>query len=45
VDASSDLFNWQVVEDSITGTGASITVTDTRYLPGLTQIYYRVAVY
>ena len=45
VDASSDLFNWQVVEDSIAGTGASITVTDTRYLPGLTQIYYRVAVY
>jgi hypothetical protein len=45
VDASTDLFNWQVVEDFIPGTGASITVTDTRYLPGLTQIYYRVAVY
>jgi hypothetical protein len=45
VDASTDLFNWQTVEDFIAGTGGSITVTDTRYLPGLTQIYYRVAVY
>jgi hypothetical protein len=45
VDASTDLFNWQTVEDFVPGTGASITVTDTRYLPGLTQIYYRVAVY
>jgi von Willebrand factor type A domain/Regulator of chromosome condensation (RCC1) repeat/Immunoglobulin domain/Putative Ig domain/Immunoglobulin I-set domain len=45
LDASTDLFNWQVVEDFIDGTGGSITVTDTRYLPGLTQIYYRVAVY
>jgi hypothetical protein len=45
VGASTDLFNWQTVEDFIPGTGASITVTDTRYLPGLTQIYYRVAVY
>jgi hypothetical protein len=45
VDASTDLFNWQTVEDFITGTGDNITVTDTRYIPGLTQIYYRVAVY
>jgi hypothetical protein len=45
LDASTDLFNWQVVEDFIDGTGGSITVTDTRYLPGLSQIYYRVAVY
>jgi len=45
VDASTDLFNWQTVEDFIPGTGSGITVTDTRYLPALTQIYYRVAVY
>jgi hypothetical protein len=45
LDASTDLVNWQVVQDFIDGTGASITVVDTRYLPGLTQIYYRVAVY
>ena len=45
LDASTDLVNWQVVEDFIEGTGSSITVVDTRYLPGLTQIYYRVAVY
>lgn len=45
VEASTDLFNWQLVEDFIPGTGSSITITDTRYLPGLTQIYYRVAVY
>jgi hypothetical protein len=45
VDASTDLFNWQIVEDFIPGTGSSIAITDTRYLPGLIQIYYRVAVY
>jgi len=45
VEASTDLFNWDLVEDFIPGTGSSITVTDTRYLPGLTQIFYRVAVY
>jgi hypothetical protein len=45
LEASTDLFNWQTVEDFIDGTGASITVTDMRYLPGVTQIYYRVAVY
>ncbi len=45
VDDSTDLVNWQVVEDFIPGTGSSITFTDTRYLPGLTQIYFRVAVY
>jgi hypothetical protein len=45
LDASTDLVNWQVVEDFIEGTGASMTIVDTRYLPGLTQIYYRVAVY
>lgn len=45
LEASTDLFNWQTVEDFIPGIGSSITITDTRYLPGLTQIYYRVAVY
>jgi hypothetical protein len=45
VEASTDLFNWDLVEDLIPGTGFAVTVTDTRYLPGLTQIYYRVAVY
>lgn len=45
VDASTNLINWDTVEDFIAGTGGEITVTDTRYLPGLMQIYYRVAVY
>ncbi len=45
VDASTNLMNWDTVEDFIAGTGSEITVTDTRYLPGLMQIYYRVAVY
>jgi hypothetical protein len=45
IEASTDLFNWQLVEDFIPGTGSTMTITDTRYVPGWTQIYYRVAVY
>ncbi len=45
VETSADLVTWQIVQDGIPGTGSPIVFTDTRYLPGLTQIYYRVLVY
>jgi hypothetical protein len=37
--------NWQVVQDNIVGTSGDIYITDTRYLPGITAIFYRVLVY
>ena len=37
--------DWNVLQDNITGTGADITITDTRYLPGVTSLLYRVLVY
>jgi hypothetical protein len=43
--ASSDLVNWQIVEENIEGIGADVTVTDDRFIPGTTQMYYRVQVY
>jgi hypothetical protein len=43
--ASSDLVIWQIVEDGIAGVGADVTVTDERFIPGVTQMYYRVQVY
>jgi hypothetical protein len=45
VQSSYDLANWDVVEDNLAGTGTDLTVIDTRYLPGLTEIFYRVLVY
>ena len=45
VETSADLVTWEVIGDKIPGTGAPITFTDGRYLPGLTQIYYRVMAY
>jgi hypothetical protein len=42
VDSSSDLQNWQVVQDNIQGTGSDIVIIDTRFLPGVTGLYYRV---
>jgi len=42
VDSSSDLVNWQVVLDNIVGTGSDSLVTDTRFLPGTTRLFYRV---
>lgn len=44
VDASSDLVNWQTLQDNIAGTGADLVVTDNRFLPGATQMYYRLLV-
>jgi len=42
--ASTDLLNWRVVQDGITGTGANITVIDTTYVPS-SQTFYRLMVY
>lgn len=45
VDTSSDLLNWQTLQDGIAGTGSAVTVTDNRSLPSTAAAYYRVAVY
>jgi hypothetical protein len=45
VQGSLDLLNWQVVQDNITGVGQDVTITDTRFLPGISNIFYRVLVY
>jgi len=45
VQGSTDLVSWQIVQDNIAGNGQDITVVDTRYIPNLTNIYYRVLVY
>lgn len=43
--ASTDLVTWQTVQDNITGVGQDVSIVDTRYLPNLTTIYYKVLVY
>jgi hypothetical protein len=43
--SSSDLINWNVVEDNIEGIGADVTITDERFLPGIGQLFYRIVVY
>ena len=45
VESSSDLVTWENIEDNIVGTGADWTVTDTRFMPGTTTLFFRVAVY
>jgi hypothetical protein len=45
VDTSSDLLNWQTLQDGIPGTGGAVTVTDDRGLPGTIAAYYRLVVY
>ena len=45
VDASTDLLNWQIVEDNILGVNQDVTVVDTRFLTNITTIYYRAVVY
>ena len=45
VEASADLINWQIVQDTIAGTGADVTITDTRYLPGTIGMFYRAVVF
>jgi hypothetical protein len=45
VEASLDLINWQLLQDNIPGIGADVIVTDTRYIPGANQMFYRVSVF
>jgi hypothetical protein len=45
VQGSTDLVNWQTVQDNIPGTNADVSITDTRYLSDFTKIFYRVMVY
>jgi hypothetical protein len=48
--SSTDLINWQTVQDNIPGVGTpatnvDVTITDTTYYYWANQVYYRVAVY
>jgi hypothetical protein len=45
VQASTDLVNWQTVQDFINGVNQDVTIIDTRFLPNLTNIFYRAVVY
>jgi hypothetical protein len=45
VESSTNLVNWETVQDSIAGTGSNVTVTDTRYLMNAPSVFYRVVVY
>jgi len=48
--SSTDLVNWQTVQDNIPGIGTpatnvDVTITDATYYYGASQVYYRAAVY
>ena len=45
VDTATALGQWTVLQDYIAGTGANVTIQDNRDLRGLSQVFYRVAVY
>jgi len=45
VEASSDLLNWEILLTEIQGTGAELTVIDSRSLPQDMPAFYRVQVY
>ncbi len=40
--SSTNLVKWVTVQDNIPGTGADITIIDTRFELGTTQLFYRV---
>lgn len=44
VEASTDLVNWETVRDAIPGINTDVTVTDTRYVPGASGIFYRIII-
>ncbi|PWU13159.1 MAG: hypothetical protein C5B50_19860 [Verrucomicrobia bacterium] len=43
--APTNAANWQIVQDLIPAANTNVTVTDTRYLPGTTNQFYRVQAY
>jgi hypothetical protein len=45
VEASPDLVNWQTLQNNLLGDGNDAEITDTRYLPGVNQMFYRVSVF
>jgi hypothetical protein len=45
VETSSDLVNWEIVEENIPGSGGDMTVLDHRYIPWATQVFYRAVVH
>lgn len=45
VETSTNLFNWQTLQDNVAGTGGNVTVTDTRRVTGTAPVFYRVMVY
>jgi hypothetical protein len=45
VQASRNLVDWEIVQDKITGLGQDVTIIDTRFLPNVTKIFYRMLVY
>ena len=44
VEASSDLSYWEIIKHNIEGIGGNVLVVDERYLPEVTQVFYRVSV-
>ena len=45
VETSSDLVNWETVEENILGTSADVTILDHRYIPWVNEVFYRAVVY
>jgi hypothetical protein len=45
VEGSSDLVNWDTVEDGIPGVNQDVTVADTRLIGNVDTVFYRVVVY
>jgi hypothetical protein len=44
VESSLDLQSWQTVQENIPGLRKDVTIIDTRYIPGLTNIFFRAVV-
>jgi hypothetical protein len=42
---STNLVDWQIVQDGIAGTGGTVTITDNRLTAATVDAYYRVQVY
>jgi hypothetical protein len=45
LDSSSNLLDWDTVEDGIRGASTNITIVDERFFPGLNRLFYRARVY
>ena len=45
LDSSTNLLDWQIVQDNIPGNNTNITITDPYYYPGAPDVFYRAVVY